>query len=61
MTVESLYKSMSTESLEQLRSAFVLDRDNAYGEASDETIAFATGRIEVIDRVLAEREKERKR
>ena len=50
----ALYRTWRTEELIRLRAAFL--RDKRKRGVSLETIEFAAGRIEIIDRILKERE-----
>lgn len=48
-----LYRTMPTNELRRLRTAFLLDRE---GHSNSDTIAFCDGRLALLDQVLRERE-----
>ena len=52
----ALYQSMARETLGILRAAFIADRDQ--NPFRSHCVAFCQSRIDLIDRLLAEREKE---
>lgn len=49
----ALYRTFDTPTLVQLRHAFIVDRDTPNADLV--TVAFARGRLAVIDEVLKER------
>jgi hypothetical protein len=50
---EQLYRSMRTDEVRRVRAAFQGDRDEP--GAKPHTIAFAEARLQLLDRILAER------